>query len=47
MEHAIEMDSDDTIYISSFIKNGSVIHKLIGWIHRQHGNSISLLLASK
>jgi hypothetical protein len=41
------MDSDVTIYIPSFIKIDSAIHKLIEGdtqTHRQHGDSISLLL---
>jgi hypothetical protein len=46
MKYAVEMGSDATIYISSFIKIGSALQKLIGWntqTYRQHGNSISLL----
>jgi hypothetical protein len=37
-------NSDTMTYIPSFIKIGSGIQKLIGGIHRQHGDRISLLL---
>jgi hypothetical protein len=43
-EYAIEMGSGAMIYISSFIKIGSGIQKLIGVTHRQRGDRISLLL---
>jgi hypothetical protein len=39
MKYAPEMDSGATIYILSFIKNGSGIQKLIDGIHR-HTDSI-------
>jgi hypothetical protein len=34
MKYAVEMGSGDMIYISSFIKIGSVIRNLIRGIHR-------------
>jgi hypothetical protein len=34
MKHAVEMSSGAMIYISSFIKTSSSIHKLIGGLHR-------------
>jgi hypothetical protein len=34
MKYAVEMGSDAMMYISSFIKGGSGIHKLIGGTHR-------------
>jgi hypothetical protein len=37
------MGSGAMIYIPSFLKIGSGIQKLIGGIHRQHGDRISLL----
>jgi hypothetical protein len=43
MKYANEMGSGSMIYIPSFIKIGSGIQKLIGGIHRQHGDLISLL----
>jgi hypothetical protein len=43
MKYAVEMSSGAMIYIPSFIKIGSAIQKLIGRIHRQHGDCISLL----
>jgi hypothetical protein len=43
MKYAVEMGSVAMIYISSFIKIGSGIQKLIGVIHRQHGDIISLI----
>jgi hypothetical protein len=43
MKYAVEMGSGAMIYIRSFIKIGSGIQKLIGGIHRQHGDRISLL----
>jgi hypothetical protein len=44
-EYAVEVDSGAMIYpyIPSFIKIGSGIQKLIGRIHRQQGDLISLL----
>jgi hypothetical protein len=44
MKYAVEMGSAAVIHISSFIKIGSGIQKLIGGIHRhkQHGDRISL-----
>jgi hypothetical protein len=47
MKYAVEMDSGAMMYIPSFIKIESVIHKLIEWdtkTHRQRGNSISIPL---
>jgi hypothetical protein len=47
MKYAVEMGSGAMIYISSFIKIGSGIQKLMGWnmqTHRQHEDRISLLL---
>jgi hypothetical protein len=46
MKYAVEIGSGATIYISSFIKIGSVIQKLIGGdsqIPRQSEECISLL----
>jgi hypothetical protein len=46
MEYAVELDSGVMIYISSFIKIGSGIHKLIEGdtlTHRQHSDRIDLL----
>jgi hypothetical protein len=34
MKYAVEMDSNATIYIPSFIKTGSGIQKFTGGIHR-------------
>jgi hypothetical protein len=34
MKYAAEMGSATMLYIPSFIKTGSVIQKLIGWIQR-------------
>jgi hypothetical protein len=44
MKYAIEMGSGAMTYIPSFIKIGSGIQKLIGGIHRRHGELISPLL---
>jgi hypothetical protein len=44
MKYAFEMGSGAMIYIPSFIKISSGIRKLIGEIHRQHGDLISILL---
>jgi hypothetical protein len=41
------MGSGAVILIPDFIKIGSGIQKLIGGIHRQHGDRISLLLFFK
>jgi hypothetical protein len=43
MKHAVEMRSGAMIYIPSFIKIGSAIQKLIGVIHGQNVDHISLL----
>jgi hypothetical protein len=43
MKYAVEMGSGAVIYIPSVIKIGSGIQKLMGGIHRQHGDRISLL----
>jgi hypothetical protein len=34
MKYAVEIGSGAMIYILSFIKTGSGIQKLLGWIHR-------------
>jgi hypothetical protein len=47
MKYAIEMGSGAMIYIPSFIKTGSGIQKLIGGIHRQQCDLISLLYSFK
>jgi hypothetical protein len=47
MKYAVDMGSVALIHIPSFIKIGSDIQKLIGGIHRQHGNLIILLLFFK
>jgi hypothetical protein len=44
MRHAVEMGSGAMIYIPSFIRISSSIQKLIGEVHRQHGDLIRLLL---
>jgi hypothetical protein len=45
MKYAVEMGSPDMIHIPSFIKIGSGIQTLIGgYSHRQHGDTMSLLL---
>jgi hypothetical protein len=44
MKYAVEMGSGAMIYIPSFIKIGSGTQQLIGGIHRQHGDIISLFL---
>jgi hypothetical protein len=41
MKYAVEMDSGAMTYISSFIKTGSAIQKLIRGIHR-HTDSIKM-----
>jgi hypothetical protein len=43
MKYAVEMGSGDMMYITSFIKIGSRLQKLISQTHRQHGGRISLL----
>jgi hypothetical protein len=43
VKYAVETVSAAMIGIPSFIKIGSAIQKLIGEIHRRHGNRISLL----
>jgi hypothetical protein len=46
MKYAVEVGSGAIIYIPSFIKIGSSIHKLTGedtQTHRQDGDRISLL----
>jgi hypothetical protein len=45
MKYAVEISLVAMIYIPSFIKIGSGIQKLLGGIHRQHGDLISLLLS--
>jgi hypothetical protein len=45
MKYTVEMGSGAMIYITSFIKIGSGIQKMMwGYTHRQHGDRISLLL---
>jgi hypothetical protein len=44
MKYAVKMGSGAMIHIPSFIKIGSGIQKLIGGIHRQQRDLISLLL---
>jgi hypothetical protein len=44
MKYAVQMGSSAMIYIPSLIKIGSDIQRLIGGIHRQHGDLISLPL---
>jgi hypothetical protein len=46
MKYAVQMGSGAMIYVPSFIESGSGIQKPIGEIqrHRQHGDSVSLLL---
>jgi hypothetical protein len=43
MKYAVEMGSSAMIFIPSFIIIGLGILKLIGGIHRQHGDLISLI----
>jgi hypothetical protein len=44
MKYAVEMDSGAMMgYIPNLIKICSGIQKLIGGIHRQHGDRMSLL----
>jgi hypothetical protein len=44
MRHAVEMGSGAMIYVLSFVKIGSAIHKLIGgYTETEHGDHISLL----
>jgi hypothetical protein len=46
MNYAVAMGSGVMIYIPSFIKFGSAIHKLIWGIHRQtHGHTGSMVIA--
>jgi hypothetical protein len=42
MKYDVEMGSGAVMYILSFIKIGSGIQELIGGIHRQHEDRISL-----
>jgi hypothetical protein len=44
MKFTVEIGSNAMIYIPTFIKIGSAIQKLRGGIHRQHCDSISLIL---
>jgi hypothetical protein len=43
MKYTVEMGSGGMIYLPSFIKIGSGIQRLMGGIHRQHGDHVSLL----
>jgi hypothetical protein len=43
MKYTVEMGSGDMKYTPNLIKIGSVIIKLIGGIHKQHGDLIHLL----
>jgi hypothetical protein len=45
MKYATAMGSGVMTYIPSVITFGLGIHKLMGWVHRQHGVSKSLLLS--
>jgi hypothetical protein len=45
MKYVVEMGSGAMVYIPSFINTCSGIQTLIGGIHRQHGDIISLFLA--
>jgi hypothetical protein len=45
MKYAVEMGSGAMMHIHNFMKNGSSLQKLIGRIHRQQGDLISLLLS--
>jgi hypothetical protein len=50
VKYAVKIGSRAMIHISSFIKIGSGIEKLLGRVaetHRQHGDRISLLLFLK
>jgi hypothetical protein len=51
MKYAVEMGLGTMIYISSFIKTGSGIQKLLGGLHiqthRQQGDIINLLNETK
>jgi hypothetical protein len=47
MKYAVEMGSDATMYVPSFIQTGSGIQTFIKWdtqTHREHGDFISLIL---
>jgi hypothetical protein len=44
MKHAVGLGSGTVIYISNFIKISSGIQKLIGKIHRQHGDLVGPLV---
>jgi hypothetical protein len=44
MKYAVEMGSGVMMCMPSFIMIGSSIQKVDMWIHRQHGDLISLLL---
>jgi hypothetical protein len=43
MKYAVGTGSGDTIYIQTYINTGSGIQKLMGGVHRQHGDIISPL----
>jgi hypothetical protein len=47
MKYSTEMSLVAIIHKPSFIKTGSGIPKLIGGIHTQHGDRISLLSCSQ
>jgi hypothetical protein len=40
-DSAIEMDSSVNTYIPSFIKAGTSIQKLLGWIHRHTDSKVT------
>jgi hypothetical protein len=44
MRYAVEMGSGAMICIPSFVKIGSGVRNLMGGMHRQQGDLISLLL---
>jgi hypothetical protein len=43
MKYAVGMASCGMIYVANLMKTGSGVQKLIGGIHRQQGDPISLL----
>jgi hypothetical protein len=45
--YAVEMGSGAVMYVPSFIKIGSGIQKLIGGVHRQQSDFISLRFLNK
>jgi hypothetical protein len=43
MKYTVEMGSVAMIYIPNFIKIGSGVQKIMGEIHRKHGDLISII----